>query len=133
MLHANVGGHPDHDSYAPCSVADLAATGLDYWALGHVHTRQVLQGEDPAVVYPGNPQGRHPGETGPRGVYLVEVDDRGGIGLDFRPTDVVRWELLGGRDLRPGVGTGLARSGRPGCRRLAWRLQKAARWCSGCR
>ena len=95
LLHANVGGHPEHDSYAPCTVADLAETGLDYWALGHVHTRQVLQGERPAVVYPGNPQGRHPGETGARGVYLVDVDDRGGVGLDFRPVDVVRWELLG--------------------------------------
>ncbi len=94
LLHANVGGHPEHDSYAPCTVADLAETGLDYWALGHVHTRQVLQGQRPAVVYPGNPQGRHPGETGARGVYLVEVGDRGDIGLDFHPTDVVRWELL---------------------------------------
>ncbi len=95
LLHANVGGHPGHDSYSPCTVADLAQTGLDYWALGHVHTRQVLQEGRPTVVYPGNSQGRHPGETGARGVYLVEVDDRGDVGLDFRPVDVVRWELLG--------------------------------------
>ena len=94
LLHANVGGHPDHDSYAPCTVADLAETGLDYWALGHVHTRQVLHREQPTVAYPGNSQGRHPGETGARGVYLVEVDDMGGVSLDFRPVDVVRWELL---------------------------------------
>ncbi len=94
LLHANVGGHPGHDSYAPCSVGDLADTGLDYWALGHVHTRQVLREERPTVVYPGNPQGRHPLETGERGVYLVEVDDRGAVNLDFRPVDVVRWETL---------------------------------------
>ena len=94
LLHANVGGHPDHDSYAPCSVADLADTGLDYWALGHVHTRQVLRQERPTVVYPGNPQGRHPLETGARGVYLVEADDYGAVTLDFRPVDVVRWETL---------------------------------------
>ena len=94
LLHANVGGNPDHDSYAPCSVADLAETGLDYWALGHVHTRQVLRQERPAVVYPGNPQGRHPLETGARGVYLVEVDDYGAVRLDFRPVDVVRWDTL---------------------------------------
>ena len=94
LLHANVGGNSNHDSYAPCSVTDLAETGLDYWALGHVHTRQVLRQERPTVVYPGNPQGRHPLETGERGVYLVEVDDYGAVSLDFRPVDVVRWETL---------------------------------------
>ena len=94
LLHANVGGHPEHDSYAPCSVADLSDTAIGYWALGHVHTRQVLRQERPTVVYPGNPQGRHPLETGERGVYLVEVDDYGAVSLDFRPVDVVRWETL---------------------------------------
>ena len=94
LLHANVGGNLDHDSYAPCSVADLADTGLDYWALGHVHTRRVLRQERPTVVYPGNPQGRHPNEPGARGVYLVDVDDYGGVSLDFRVVDVVRWETL---------------------------------------
>ena len=94
LLHANVGGNSNHDSYAPCSVTDLAETGLDYWALGHVHTRQVLRQERPTVVYPGNPQGRHPLETGERGVYLVEVDDYGVVSLEFRPVDMVRWETL---------------------------------------
>ena len=94
LLHANVGGNPDHDPYAPCSVADLAGTGLDYWALGHVHTRQVLRDERPTVAYPGNPQGRNPRETGERGVYLAEVNDYGQLNLSFRPVDVVRWEYL---------------------------------------
>ncbi len=94
LLHANVGAHPGHDSYAPCSVADLAAAAVSYWALGHVHTRQTLRQERPVVVYPGNPQGRHPLETGARGVYLVEVGDYGEVRMDFRPADVVRWERL---------------------------------------
>ena len=94
LLRANVGGNQDHDSYAPCTVSDLANTGFDYWALGHVHTRQTLRETGPVIVYPGNPQGRHPNETGARGVYLVEVDDHGVAQLDFRPTDVVRWETL---------------------------------------
>ena len=93
LLHANVGGNTDHDSYAPCSVADLEETGIDYWALGHVHTRTVLRDENPAVVYPGNSQGRHPNELGERGVYLVEVDEAGRIDMQFRAVDVVRWEL----------------------------------------
>ena len=94
LLHANVGGNTDHDPYAPCSVSDLVETGLDYWALGHVHTRQVLREEQPTIVYPGNPQGRNPRETGERGIYLVEVNDYGAVSLDFRPVDVVRWDSL---------------------------------------
>ena len=94
LLHANVGGNQYHDSYAPCTVSDLANTGFDYWALGHVHTRQMLRETGPTIVYPGNSQGRHPNEPGARGVYLVEVDDHGVTQLDFRPMDVVRWETL---------------------------------------
>ena len=94
LLHANVGGNPEHDSYAPCSVADLTSTGLDYWALGHVHTRRTLREGQPTIVYPGNPQGRHPNEPGARGVYLVEADENGDVRLDFRAVDVVRWETL---------------------------------------
>ena len=92
LLHANVGGNTDHDSYAPCSVADLEETGIDYWALGHVHTREVIRRQGPSIVYPGNPQGRHPNELGGRGVYLVEVDESGEVELEFRALDVVRWE-----------------------------------------
>ena len=94
LLHANVGGNADHDSYAPCSVEDLAGTGVDYWALGHVHTREVLRDAAPVVVYPGNPQGRHPNERGARGVYVVEAGDDGSVDPQFRITDVVRWEQI---------------------------------------
>ena len=92
LLHANVGGNTDHAPYAPCSLDNLARSGIDYWALGHVHTRQILRERTPMVVYPGNSQGRHPNEAGARGVYLVEVDADGNVSLDFRPTDTVRWE-----------------------------------------
>lgn len=93
LLHCNVGGNTEHEPYAPCTVEDLVRAGMDYWALGHVHTRQVLREQAPVIVYPGNPQGRHPAERGTRGVYLVELDD-GPARLDFRPVDVVRWETV---------------------------------------
>ena len=91
LLHANVGGDPHHDAYAPCSLADLRDTPIDYWALGHVHARNVLAKRDPAVVYPGNVQGRHISETGARGVYLVTVDQEGAPEFAFRAVDAVRW------------------------------------------
>jgi exonuclease SbcD len=92
LLHSNVGGNPNHDNYAPCTIDDLKLTGLDYWALGHVHTRQTLRRQNPAVIYPGNLQGRHPNEDGPRGCLMVEVNDEGAANTRFHALDVVRWE-----------------------------------------
>ena len=94
LLHANVGRNPQHGSYSPCSVDDLRSTGIDYWALGHVHTPQVVNQHSPVVVYPGSPQGRHPVETGPRGVYLVDVEADREVRLSFRDVSVVRWSQV---------------------------------------
>lgn len=90
LLHCNVGTDTGHEPYAPCSLDDLEEVGMDYWALGHVHTRRVLSDRRPAAVYPGNPQGRHANEAGPHGCYFVELDD-GHAEMDFVPVDAVRW------------------------------------------
>ena len=36
LLHTSLTGKPGHDTYAPCSEAELREKGYDYWALGHV-------------------------------------------------------------------------------------------------
>lgn len=92
LIHANVDSDPNHDPYAPCTSEDLKATGYDYWALGHVHTRRIINESVPTVVYPGNPQGRHFNERFARGVYLVDVDASGHVATDFRAVDLVRWD-----------------------------------------
>jgi exonuclease SbcD len=91
VLHCNVGGDPNHDNYAPCTLEDLLAGGMDYWALGHIHARRILREREPCVIYPGNTQGRNWRELGPRGCYLVRVDGPGRVSPEFVPTDVVRW------------------------------------------
>ncbi len=93
LLHANIGRQSGHADYAPAPMTDLVRAGFDYWALGHVHTRAILSASPP-IVYPGNPQGRHARETGPRGCFQVDVDARGGTRLKFVETDVVRWSRL---------------------------------------
>lgn len=94
VLHANVGGQPGHDPYSPCSVDDLVRVGFDYWALGHVHTRQTLH-RDPWIAYPGNLQGRHARETGAHGALLVEIDDAGLVAEpEFVPLDRVRLDAV---------------------------------------
>jgi DNA repair protein SbcD/Mre11 len=91
LLHTSLTGNSDHDPYAPCTLEELVSRGYDYWALGHIHRRAVLS-RDPFVVFPGNLQGRHARESGPKGCYVVEVDDAGRtVSLTFVALDVVRW------------------------------------------
>ncbi len=67
-------GRTGHENYAPCTVADLAASGYDYWALGHVHAFEIVS-RDPWIVYPGNLQGRSVRECGEKGAVVVDVAD----------------------------------------------------------
>ena len=89
VLHTALEGHAAHATYAPCSLAELQSKGYDYWALGHVH-EFAIHSEDPWVVFPGNLQGRHIRELGPRGAVMVSADSDG-ISLERVFVDVVRW------------------------------------------
>ena len=93
LLHSSMEDPGDHARYAPCRLETLLAKNYDYWALGHVHTRATLH-ERPWIHVPGNTQGRHVRETGPRGATLVEVEDGHVRPPSFIPTDVVRWAVL---------------------------------------
>jgi DNA repair exonuclease SbcCD nuclease subunit len=96
LLHSQVVGSRDsegHEPYAPTTVQVLEAAGYDYWALGHVHLRQALC-DFPGVHYAGNPQGRTPRESGPKGVLLVDVAHGFTPQVEFRPIAPVRWEDL---------------------------------------
>jgi len=93
LLHSSVDGRPGHSPYAPCSIQDLRNKGYDYWALGHVHTFGELC-EEPRVVFPGNLQGRHVNECGPKGFVTVTVEGHRVAKIEHIPMDVVRWARL---------------------------------------
>lgn len=94
LLHTGLEGHSEHKRYAPCTVADLEARDYDYWALGHVHTQQIVR-DEPWIVYPGNIQGRHARETGPKGCIVVTVDgDLRVESVEHHDLDTARWERL---------------------------------------
>ena len=90
LLHTSLDGRPGHEPYAPCTLDGLRAKGYQYWALGHVHQRELLA-RDPYVLFPGNIQGRHIRETGPKGCSLVRVEDGQVVEVESRALDVVRW------------------------------------------
>jgi len=82
-----------HDRYAPCDTLDLRRVEYDYWALGHVHTRQQVD-EQANAWYAGNIVGRNPVETGARGALLAHVE-RGRPALtEFVPLSSVEWYHL---------------------------------------
>lgn len=111
VLHTTLGSADGEVRYAPCSVSDLQASGLDYWALGHIHQHGTVSSE-PLSVYPGSAQGLHIGEQGPRGCVLVtltpeDVDtaldtanhatpDRPKIdaAFEFHPLAPVGWQIF---------------------------------------
>ncbi|MFP4032629.1 MAG: exonuclease SbcCD subunit D [Desulfococcaceae bacterium] len=93
LLHTSADGRPGHNPYAPCSLDDMLRHGYDYWALGHVHDREILH-ENPHVIFPGNIQGRHVKEGGARGCTVVRVDDAGRAEVEFHALDVFRWARL---------------------------------------
>ncbi|MBU2936510.1 DNA repair exonuclease [Pacificibacter marinus] len=89
MMHSSLAGTSGHDVYAPCSVADMVGMGFDYWALGHVHKRQV-HSKAPWIVMPGMPQGRDIGEAGPKSASLLTIEN-GEITVEEVPTSVVEF------------------------------------------
>lgn len=91
MLHTQLGSRDS--TYAPCTLTDLKETGMDYWALGHIHKHDIVC-DKPYVVYAGNPQGLDCTETGPRGCYYVEVGPYGTTEVTFMDTSIVRWESV---------------------------------------
>ena len=97
VLHTNVGGNKEHGNYAPCSLADLQSSPVNYWALGHIHDRQVHTTPKGFWAYPGNLQGRSTKATecGPKGVLIIEVDEDGSLEAPrFVPCDALRFKRL---------------------------------------
>ena len=90
VLHTNLAGISEHANYAPCSLETLKNKGYQYWALGHVHNRQIVC-TDPYIVYPGNIQGRNGREQGEKSCELVTVGEAGAVSVRTIPTSVVPW------------------------------------------
>ncbi|MBO8163366.1 MAG: DNA repair exonuclease [Brevibacillus sp.] len=88
VLHATVGESAEHHPYAPVTLTELAATGVDYAALGHIHKPQRFQHpkrQGVFAAYPGSPEGLNFKESGERSVLLGRIDDGGKVSLEAVP------------------------------------------------
>ncbi len=91
LLHTSLTGRPGHEPYAPTRLDILYSKGFDYWALGHVHQREVVS-DNPWIVFSGNIQGRHIKESGAKGCTLVQTQDGEVTVVEKIDLDVLRWE-----------------------------------------
>jgi DNA repair exonuclease SbcCD nuclease subunit len=94
VLHADLGGNKDHLPYAPCSKSDLTEAPVDYWALGHIHLRDVVDlGPGRYAAYCGNLQGRSfkDSECHPKGALVVPISEHGIGEPEFVACDRVRF------------------------------------------
>jgi len=80
--------------YGPITPEDIAASGLDYLALGHIHQNSSLNRVGNTFwAYPGCPEGRGFDETGEKGVLYVEAEP-GAVSAQFVPLARRRYEIL---------------------------------------
>lgn len=61
--------------YNPITTAQVKNSGLDYLALGHIHTAGAFRAGKTLCAWPGCPMGRGWDETGEKGVCIVTLSD----------------------------------------------------------
>lgn len=91
-LHGSLKSNTEHDVYAPFQLQDLTEKDFNYWALGHIHQREILK-ENPSIVYSGNIQGRNRKETGEKGCYHVVLSEHG-TDMSFIPLQAIQFTPL---------------------------------------
>lgn len=90
VLHGNTQGR----DYAPISPADIAASGLNYLALGHIHQSSGLQKSGHTYwAYPGCPEGRGFDELDDKGVLVLNVET-GHVEARFHSLALRRYRIL---------------------------------------
>lgn len=108
VLHGELG---EASVYDPISREDIAASGLAYLALGHVHKRaEPLRFGKTTAAWPGCPEGRGFDEQGEKGFYAGILQD-GQVTLRFVPLGQHRYWVLPvditGRDAAEAVAAAL--------------------------
>ncbi|GAP00510.1 metallophosphoesterase family protein [Fructobacillus ficulneus] len=91
LYHGVVG--QDGEAYAAFNLNEMVAKGYDYWALGHIHQREILH-ENPVIAYSGNIQGLNRTEAGVKGFYLVSDTEGLELKPEFYPAGPVLWQSI---------------------------------------
>ncbi len=91
VLHTGLNLDP---TKAPTDPSNLLKSGMDYWALGHIHQPWQDSSRNPRLAFSGCIQGRDIKETGPRGCYQVTLRQGEDNRAEFIPCAGVVWQRL---------------------------------------
>jgi exonuclease SbcD len=93
LLHCDL--DQPRSAYAPVRLEALRRKRVGFWLLGHVHAPRHIHGNGAGhVLYPGSPQAMDPGEPGPHGAWLVEIDGGARFSARHLPLSAVRYESI---------------------------------------
>jgi len=102
LLHCDV--DQTASRYAPVALAELRRVPASFWLLGHIHRPTLYSaagetvhapGTAPAIaLYPGSPHAMDPGETGPHGAWLLELEPGAPPRLSLIPLSRVRYDVV---------------------------------------
>ncbi|MGE5579346.1 MAG: metallophosphoesterase family protein [Bacillota bacterium] len=78
LIHGDVSRREDGQSsqYLPILLPDLAKSGMDYAALGHIHVPGEFRAGPTTAAYAGCPEPLDFGDEGERGVFLVTIGEK---------------------------------------------------------
>ena len=91
LLHTSLTGRPGHAPYAPTTLEVLRSKGYDYWALGHVHAREVRLHRSARGVSRATCRVATRARQAPKGAMLLTLQDGRLSEVRREPLDVVRW------------------------------------------
>lgn len=72
IFHGEVAARSD---YCPITKKQVEGSRLDYLALGHIHKGDYFLAGNTLCGFPGCPMGKDFGESGEKGVYIIDTDD----------------------------------------------------------
>lgn len=90
VLHGDL---QPHSPYNALTTDEIAASGLDYLALGHVHAMQVGRAGATTYAYPGCLMGRGFDECGAKGALRVTIEEKQ-VRTEFVPVAGRTYEIL---------------------------------------
>lgn len=101
--HMSITSRPDDEPYFPVTEQDIAESGLNYLALGHIHAYSgIKKAGKTYYAYPGCPEGRGFDEPGVKGMLAGKVGadrcDISFVPLSKRTHEIVPVDLTGVSD-----------------------------------